>query len=52
MIGRNYRVVGDLTNTDVIMNETFWVGIYPGLTQEMLEYVARSIGDFFAGAAA
>jgi len=52
MIGRNYRVVGDLTNTDVIMNETFWVGIYPGLTQEMLEYVARSIEDFFAGAAA
>jgi len=52
MIGRNYRVVGDLTNTDVIMNETFWVGIYPGLTQEMLEYVARSVEEFFAGAAA
>jgi CDP-6-deoxy-D-xylo-4-hexulose-3-dehydrase len=52
MTGRNYRVVGDLANTDVIMNDTFWVGIYPGLTQEMLEYVARSIEDFFAGAAA
>lgn len=52
MIGRNYRVVGDLANTDVIMNDTFWVGIYPGLTQEMLEYVACSIEDFFAGAAA
>lgn len=52
MMGRNYRVVDDLANTDIVMNDTFWVGIYPGLTQEMLEYVARSIEDFFAGAAA
>jgi CDP-6-deoxy-D-xylo-4-hexulose-3-dehydrase len=52
MIGRSYRIAGDLANTDVIMNDTFWVGIYPGLTQEMLEYIARSIEDFFAGAAA
>jgi CDP-6-deoxy-D-xylo-4-hexulose-3-dehydrase len=52
MMGRNYRVVGDLANTDIVMNDTFWVGIYPGLTQEMLEYVARSVEEFFAGAAA
>jgi CDP-6-deoxy-D-xylo-4-hexulose-3-dehydrase len=52
MIGRNYRVVGDLTNTDVIMNRTFWIGTFPGLTTEMLEYLAQSIEDFFAGAAA
>ena len=51
MIGRNFRVVGELTNTDTIMDSTFWVGTYPGLTHEMLEYLARSIEDFFAGAA-
>jgi CDP-6-deoxy-D-xylo-4-hexulose-3-dehydrase len=50
MIGRNFRVSGELSNTDTIMNDTFWVGIYPGLTQEMLEYLAHSIEEFFAGA--
>jgi CDP-6-deoxy-D-xylo-4-hexulose-3-dehydrase len=38
-----HRVVGDLANTDRIMNNTFWVGVYPGLTNEMLSYVAESI---------
>jgi CDP-6-deoxy-D-xylo-4-hexulose-3-dehydrase len=38
-----HRVVGDLTNTDRIMNDTFWVGVYPGLTEEMLAYVADSL---------
>jgi CDP-6-deoxy-D-xylo-4-hexulose-3-dehydrase len=51
MIGRNFRVVGELSNTDTIMDSTFWVGTYPGLTEEMLEYLACSIEDFFAGAA-
>lgn len=46
MIGRNYRVVGDLTNTDIVMNNTFWVGIYPGLTEEMLDYTAQKISEF------
>jgi CDP-6-deoxy-D-xylo-4-hexulose-3-dehydrase len=36
-----YRVVGELTATDGIMNDAFWVGVYPGLSDEMLEYVAR-----------
>ncbi len=38
MIGRNFRVSGNLTNTDEVMNNTFWIGLYPGLTREMLEY--------------
>ncbi|MDP4099366.1 lipopolysaccharide biosynthesis protein RfbH [Paenibacillus sp. P96] len=39
-----HRVVGELTHTDIIMNNTFWVGVYPGLTQEMLQYTADTIG--------
>ena len=39
----DFRIVGDLTNTDIVMNRTFWVGIYPGLTEPMLDFVADSI---------
>jgi CDP-6-deoxy-D-xylo-4-hexulose-3-dehydrase len=46
MAGRNYRVHGDLANTDTIMNDTFWVGVFPGLTDAMLDYVAESILTF------
>ena len=45
----DFRVVGDLTNTDVIMNRSFWVGVYPGLTTKMMDYVVSSIADFMAG---
>ena len=38
-----YRVVGELTNTDFIMNNTFWVGVYPGMTDEMIDYMAKAI---------
>ncbi len=38
-----YRVVGGLNNTDYIMNNSFWVGIYPGMTKEKLDYVAKCI---------
>ena len=38
-----YRVFGDLTNTDFIMNNTFWVGVYPGMTDEMIDYMAKII---------
>ena len=40
-----YRVVGELKNTDFIMNNTFWVGVYPGMTDEKLEYMSRIIGE-------
>jgi CDP-6-deoxy-D-xylo-4-hexulose-3-dehydrase len=47
MIGRNFRICGDLVNTDKIMNDTFWVGVYPGLTEEMLDFVAGKIESYF-----
>lgn len=43
----NYRVVGELTNTDRIMNQTFWIGIYPGLTHAHLDYVISKFEEFF-----
>ncbi len=43
--GEGFRVVGDLTNTDRIMNETFWVGVYPGMTDEMIDYMAKTIRE-------
>lgn len=46
MKDRNYRVSGDLVNTDVVMSNTFWIGVYPGLSQEMLEYAARHIESY------
>lgn len=45
--GRQYRVSGELINTDIIMNDTFWIGVYPGLTESMLEYVAEQMETFF-----
>ena len=41
-----FRVVGDLTNTDIVMKRTFWIGVYPGLTAEMLDYATSSIIEF------
>ena len=43
MAGAKYRISGDLTNTDNVMNNTFWVGVQPALTHEMMEYSARKI---------
>ncbi len=42
----DFKIVGDLTNTDIIMNRTFWVGTYPGLNEKMLDFVADSIIEF------
>ena len=43
-----HRVVGDLKNTNLIMTNTFWLGVYPGLTNEMLDYVVSVVRDFVA----
>ncbi len=40
------RVVGSLENTDIVMNDTFWVGVWPGLTREMLDFVIESIANY------
>ncbi|CAN7151849.1 MULTISPECIES: lipopolysaccharide biosynthesis protein RfbH [Duganella] len=47
MVGRNYRVSGDLTNTDRVMNDTFWIGVFPGLTREMLDFAVDKLETFF-----
>ena len=44
-----FRVVGNLTNTDIVMTRSFWVGVYPGLTTSMLDYVIESISDYMSG---
>jgi CDP-6-deoxy-D-xylo-4-hexulose-3-dehydrase len=45
----DFRIVGDLKNTDIVMTRSFWVGVYPGLTKQMLDYVIESIADFMGG---
>ncbi|MBE0447661.1 MAG: lipopolysaccharide biosynthesis protein RfbH [Actinobacteria bacterium] len=45
-IDQKYKVSGDLKNTDIVMNRTFWVGVYPGLTEEMLDYMVRCMREF------
>jgi CDP-6-deoxy-D-xylo-4-hexulose-3-dehydrase len=44
--GTGYRVIGDLEVTDRIMRDTFWLGVYPGLDEEMLDYVAETARRF------
>lgn len=40
-----YRIVGDLSNADIIMNDVFWIGTYPGLGEDQMRYIAESIAD-------
>ena len=51
MAGRNYRMSGNLDNTDRVMRDTFWIGLYPGLTDQMLDFAAEKI-EAFSGIAA
>ncbi|WP_326658216.1 lipopolysaccharide biosynthesis protein RfbH [Streptomyces sp. NBC_00385] len=44
--GRPHRISGDLRNSDIVTEQSFWVGVYPGLTEEMLDYVAASVREF------
>ena len=43
---KGYRVVGEMKNTDRIMNQTFWVGVYPGMTEKVLVYMVKEIHNF------
>lgn len=43
--GTGYRVIGDLANTERIMQDTFWIGVYPGMTDEMIDYMAAMIKE-------
>ena len=47
MIGRNFRVSGELTRTDQVMNQAFWLGVYPGLTTDHLDYIVEKLELFF-----
>jgi CDP-6-deoxy-D-xylo-4-hexulose-3-dehydrase len=44
--GLEYRVAGELTNTDFVMDRVFWIGVYPGLTREMLDFVVETVAAF------
>jgi CDP-6-deoxy-D-xylo-4-hexulose-3-dehydrase len=50
MLGRNFRIHGELTNTDIAMNQTFWIGVFPGLTRDHLDYTVESLEEFFNAA--
>ena len=41
--GGEYRIATDLSNTDIIMNNSFWIGVYPGMTEEKLRFMAKTV---------
>ena len=47
-----FRAVGDLPNTDTVMNDTFWIGVYPGLGPVQIEYLIEQCGAFLDTASA
>ena len=52
MLGRPFRTVGDLANSDRIMRQTFWIGVYPGLSDTAVDYMAETITDYCRSAGA
>ena len=44
----NYRIVGNLKNSDKIMNDSFWVGIYPGLKKSNINYISKILHQYIA----
>jgi CDP-6-deoxy-D-xylo-4-hexulose-3-dehydrase len=47
MASQNYRISGELANTEVVMNQTFWVGTFPGLAEDQLDYIVDKLEEFF-----
>ena len=47
MKGRDFRVVGELTSSDVVMDQTFWIGVYPGLTDAHIDYMVDTLHRVF-----
>jgi CDP-6-deoxy-D-xylo-4-hexulose-3-dehydrase len=47
--GTQYRISGELTNSDLITQQTFWIGVHPGLTNGMIDFVLTTIHEFVAG---
>ena len=45
---KDYIVSGDLYNSDKVMSDTFWIGVYPGINDEMIDYVKGVITDFLS----
>ena len=43
---KSFKIIGDHKNADLIMNNAFWLGVYPGITKEMMEYVKKTISGF------
>lgn len=52
MLGRRYKTSGEIWNADIVMHDTFWIGVYPGLDECSLGYVVEKIADFIAGISA
>jgi CDP-6-deoxy-D-xylo-4-hexulose-3-dehydrase len=50
--GIECRVIGEMVNTDYVMNQVFWLGVFPGLKLEMLDYIASTMKDFVTKARA
>ena len=48
MANHNYRISGELINTDRAMNDTFWIGVYPDLTHEMLDFMIEKLESYFS----
>jgi len=49
MLGRHYKTSGEIANADTVMNDTFWIGVYPGLDEESLGYIVEIISSFVSG---
>ncbi|NEU12966.1 lipopolysaccharide biosynthesis protein RfbH [Methylobacterium sp. BTF04] len=49
MLERTFRTVGNLAASDRVMNDTFWIGVYPGIGPDAVDFVVAAMGDFFAG---